>query len=154
MRGWRGWDGKTDVELSLTCGLSQSLALFRLYYMSTLKLKQRFNAAMVALEVASRGLSTRERLLVQVFASKVNGCSFCLDMHSREAAKKGVDLEPRSERERMILRVTEMGTRLDSFDDALLDEALEMLGESDLADLIAAIATINAWNRVGRLSRK
>lgn len=74
-----------------------------------------FQAAMTAADVASRGLSTRERL---------------------------------------ILRFTEMGTRLpDGADDALIDETLEKLGERDTANLIATVATINAWNRVGRLGR-
>ncbi|MCT1493043.1 carboxymuconolactone decarboxylase family protein [Corynebacterium sanguinis] len=123
--------------------------------MDKISLSRRFNAAMIALEAASRGLSTRERLLVQIRASELNGCAFCLDMHSEEAREKGIDTTPASPREELIVRFTEMGTALtDGADDALIDEALVTLGEKTTADLIAAVATINAWNRVGRLSRK
>lgn len=123
--------------------------------MDKISLSHRFNAAMIALEAASRGLSTRERLLVQIRASELNGCAFCLDMHSEEARKKEIDPTPASPREELIIRFTEMGTALtDGADDALIDETLVALGEKTTADLIAAVATINAWNRVGRLSRK
>ena len=109
---------------------------------------------MMALEAASRGLSTRERLIVQLHASKLNGCEFCIDLHAREASKKNIDVTPENDREKLIVRLTTMGTKLEQFEDELLDEALQTLGKSTTADLIAAIATINAWNRVGRLSRK
>ncbi|WP_051064066.1 carboxymuconolactone decarboxylase family protein [Corynebacterium doosanense] len=123
--------------------------------METISLTRRYNAAMLALEAASRGLSTRERLLVQIRASELNGCTFCLDMHTREAREKGIDPTPESDREELIVRFTEMGTTLtDGADDSLIDETLSVLGEKTTADLIAAVATINAWNRVGRLSRK
>jgi len=114
--------------------------------MESISLKQRFNAAMIALEAASRGLSTRERLMVQLHASQLNGCEFCINLHSQEASKKKIDVTPQNQREELILRVTTMGTKL--------EQALEALGKSTTADLVAAIATINVWNRVGRLSRK
>lgn len=109
---------------------------------------------MIALEAASRGLSTRERLIVQLHASRLNKCNFCIELHSKEAQKKGIDVTPVNAREELIVRFTEMGTKLDEFDEGIIDEALEVLGKSTTADLIAAIATINAWNRVARLSRK
>lgn len=63
--------------------------------MENIKLTKRFNTAMIALEAASRGLSTRERLLIQVHASRLNGCSFCEEMHAGE---------------KLILELTTMGT--------------------------------------------
>ncbi|WP_312099124.1 carboxymuconolactone decarboxylase family protein [Corynebacterium dentalis] len=128
--------------------------MIRHHCMESISLKQRFNAAMIALEAASRGLSTRERLMVQLHASQLNGCEFCINLHSQEASKKKIDVTPQNQREKLILRITTMGTKLEQFEDEVLDEALEALGKSTTADLIAAIATINAWNRVGRLSRK
>lgn len=123
--------------------------------MKNISLTRRYNTAMLALEAASRGLSTRERLLVQIRASELNGCTFCLDLHSKEAREKGIDPAPESPREELIVRFAEMGTTLtEGADDSLIDEALSVLGEKTTADLIAAVATINAWNRVGRLSRK
>lgn len=127
----------------------------RLPGMDNVKLTKRFNTAMIALEAASRRLSTRERLLIQVHASRLNGCSFCEEMHAGEAAKKGIELTPINAREELILELTTMGTVLgDQWDDKLIDRGLETLGEKDTASVVAAIATINAWNRIGRMCRK
>ena len=110
---------------------------------------------MITLEAASRGLSTRERLMVKLRASEINQCQFCINMHSKEARDKGIDVTPTNEREELIVAFTEMGTRLDeTFEDAMIDRAVELLGEKTTGELIATIATINAWNRIGRLSRK
>lgn len=110
---------------------------------------------MMALELSARGLSTRERLIVQITASRLNGCRYCLDLHSSEAENKRIDITPVNDRERLIVRFTEMGTALiNGVDEALIDEAVTVLGEADAGDLVACVATINAWNRIGRLSRK
>ena len=117
----------------------------RLPGMDNVKLTKRFNTAMIALEAASRRLSTRERLLIQVHASRLNGCSFCKD----------IELTPINAREELILELTTMGTVLgDQWDDKLIDRGLETLGDKDTASVVAAIATINAWNRIGRMCRK
>lgn len=123
--------------------------------MEKITLTKRFTTAMIALEAASRGLSTRERLLVQVHASRLNGCSFCEGMHTAEAEKKDIELTPANDREELILALTTMGTRLgDQWDEGLIDRALEVLGDKDTAAVVAAIVTINAWNRIGRMCRK
>ncbi|WP_462399134.1 carboxymuconolactone decarboxylase family protein [Corynebacterium falsenii] len=80
--------------------------------MDNVKLTKRFNTAMIALEAASRRLSTRERLLIQVHASRLNGCSFCEEMHAGEAAKKDIELTPINACEELILELTTMGTVL------------------------------------------
>lgn len=149
-----GCAGSPFLFRGLTRGLSQKQTVNRHLCMDTISLKQRYNATMIALEAASRGLSTRERLIVQIHASRLNKCNFCTELHSREAQKKGIDVTPANAREELIVRFTTMGTKLDEFDEDIIDEALDVLGKSTTADLIAAIATINAWNRVGRLSRK
>lgn len=138
----------------MTSKLSQTGLLGRHIGMS-ISLIHRFNTAMIALEATSRGLSTRERLLVQLCASQINGCSYCINLHSREAEKKGIDATPQNPREDLIMRFTTMGTRIsDSFDDEMIDEAVQVLGEKTTGDLIAAVVAINAWNRLARLTRK
>lgn len=123
--------------------------------MNSFSVSRRFTAAMYALEAASRGLSTRERLLIQVTASRINGCRFCLRMHSDEAKSKGISLEPQSDRERIIVRFTEMATRLgDDVDSSLIDDTASALGAKDYADVVAAVAAINAWNRIGILCKR
>lgn len=98
---------------------------------------------MMALELSARGLSTRERLLVQITASRLNGCRSCLALHTKEAESRHVDITLVNDRERLFVRFTEMGTALiNDVDDALIDEAVTVLGEAD------------AWNRIGRLSRE
>lgn len=131
-----------------------------------MKLSKRFTAAMLALEVAGRQLSTRERLIVQLRASFLNGCTYCIRMHSKEAHKQGeselIDIlsssqlqEPLPAREHILVRYVDMGTQLsDGFDPALQTAAREEFGEEGLAHVIQAIVTINAWNRIGVLSEK
>lgn len=99
--------------------------------------------------------------LVKMRASQINGCAFCLDMHSREARKAGeteqrlylldawreVDLY--TSRERAALHWTEALTRLAgghvSDDDFAIARA--EFSEAELAHLTLAIVTINGWNR-------
>lgn len=100
--------------------------------------------------------------LVKMRASQINGCAFCLDMHSREARADG-ETEQRlylldawheapfyTPRERAALAWTEAVTRVaeSHVPDAVFDEARSQLSEKELADLTFAVAAINAWNRV------
>lgn len=127
-----------------------------------MKTHKRYYAALGGLELASRGLDARTRLLVQLRASFLNDCTYCIDLHSREALKKGMGQEfidavredrADDDRDRLILDFTAMGTRLaDGFDEELQERVLVEFGPKTTGDLIAAIATINAWNRVGRLA--
>jgi AhpD family alkylhydroperoxidase len=108
--------------------------------------------------------------LVEVRASQINGCSVCLDMHSRELKASG-EPEERifmvgawreapyfSEAERAALALTEALTRLaDSSDpvpDEVWDEAARHYDEKQLGGLVIAIATINAFNRVNAATRQ
>ncbi|MFF0791965.1 carboxymuconolactone decarboxylase family protein [Streptomyces spiralis] len=101
--------------------------------------------------------------LVQVRASQLNHCAFCLDMHLALARQHGVsgrqlDLldaweeagDVFSERERAALALTEAVTVLtDGFvPDAVHDQAAQHFDEPRLAHLIALISVINAWNRL------
>ncbi|UVF22724.1 carboxymuconolactone decarboxylase family protein (plasmid) [Microvirga terrae] len=101
--------------------------------------------------------------LVEIRASQLNGCSFCLDMHVKEAKLHGERelrlhhiatwhesplFEPR---ERAALAWTEALTRLPEggVPDDLYDYVRGQLSEKELADLTFVVMAINAWNRAG-----
>jgi AhpD family alkylhydroperoxidase len=108
--------------------------------------------------------------LVELRASQINGCSICVDMHSHELKLAG---EPDkrinavaawretpyfSEAERAALALTEAATRLadrpDPVPDDIWDEAERHYDEAQLAALVVAIATINAFNRINATTRQ
>jgi AhpD family alkylhydroperoxidase len=99
--------------------------------------------------------------LVKIRASQINGCAYCIDMHTKDARAAG-ETEQRiyalnawretpffSDRERAALAWTEAVTRIgEGISDALFAEASGHFSEKELADLTWAVAAINAWNRV------
>jgi AhpD family alkylhydroperoxidase len=100
--------------------------------------------------------------LVEMRASQINGCAFCLDMHSKDARAEG-ETEARlyllsawrecpdySDRERAALALTEAMTVLEpgGVPDAIWDEAAARFDEAELGALVVKIASINAWNRL------
>ena len=101
--------------------------------------------------------------LVKLRASQINGCAFCIELHSREAAEGGEpahrlhglaaweEVDWYTDRERAALALTEAMTRLPErgCTDAVVDEARRHFADEELAQLIWAITVINAWNRVG-----
>ena len=101
--------------------------------------------------------------LVRIRASQINGCTYCIDMHSRDA-RAGGESERRiwalvawretpffSERERAALALTEALTRLPDagVPDDVYGDAAHCFSPGELGNLIGAIIAINAWNRVG-----
>lgn len=113
-----------------------------------------------------RGVSLQESELIKLRASQINGCAFCLDLHSREARNAGIpqqkmDLLPAwresslfDERERAILAVTEATTELPLSEDSAADlsGALAVLGESTFVAAEWVAIAINAFNRISILS--
>jgi AhpD family alkylhydroperoxidase len=106
-------------------------------------------------------------LLVQLRASQINGCAYCLDMHWKDLRAAGEN-EQRlysldawrecpyySERERAALSWTEAVTLLAGghVPDVVHEEARAHFAEKELADLTLAIAAINAWNRLSIAAR-
>jgi AhpD family alkylhydroperoxidase len=100
--------------------------------------------------------------LVEMRASQINGCAFCLDMHSKDARAAG-ESEARlylldawrespdyDERERAALALAEAMTVLErgGVPDAIWDEAAARFGEAELGALVVKIAAINTWNRI------
>ncbi|MGJ4843108.1 carboxymuconolactone decarboxylase family protein [Leifsonia sp. Le1] len=99
--------------------------------------------------------------LIKLRASQINGCTFCVDMHSVDLQAGGYPLrkvfsvitwresEWFSERERVALELTEEVTLIQGgVSDDLYGRALAEFGEEGLANLLLAIATINVWNRI------
>lgn len=100
--------------------------------------------------------------LVMVRASQINGCAYCLDIHSRRARRFGaspaqLDTLPAwnyspafSERERAALAWTESLTQVsvDHVPDPIWDQVKSEFSEREIVDLSIAIVEINAWNRL------
>jgi AhpD family alkylhydroperoxidase len=120
--------------------------------------------AMLGLEnyLKQCGLETGLIHLVKLRASQINGCAFCIDMHSKDLRAAG-DTEQRlysldawqecpyySDRERAALAWTEAVTLLapGRAADAVYTEVQQQFSDGEIADLTVAIATINAWNRL------
>jgi AhpD family alkylhydroperoxidase len=121
--------------------------------------------AMIRLDTAAkRGLDPKLGELVKIRASQLNHCALCLDMHSKDALAAGESVERivqlgaweesrhfYTEKELAALELTEAVTVLtDGFvPDEVYDAAAEHFEEAELAQLIALITVINAWNRFG-----
>lgn len=119
--------------------------------------------AMLALSIhTARSVDAALRDLVKLRASQLNGCAFCIDMHWKEARKRG-ESEARlygldawqqssacSARERAALAWTEAVTRLDHgrVDDAVYAQAQSQFSKDELAELTYLIVAINGWNRL------
>jgi AhpD family alkylhydroperoxidase len=117
--------------------------------------------ALSGVEAYLRGCGLEKTIieLVKMRASQINGCAFCLDMHSRDARKAG-ETEQRlyllnawreapfyTERERAALALTEQLTRLPTHD-ARPAELDRLFTPKEIANLIALIGMINLWNRI------
>lgn len=122
--------------------------------------------AMSALDDAVE-LDASLRDLVSLRASIVNGCAYCVDMHTKDARKRG-ESEQRlyavaawheapffDERERAALSLTDAITLIsdDHVPRSVWDEAAAAFTEDELAHLVWAIVAINAWNRLAISTR-
>lgn len=100
--------------------------------------------------------------LIKIRASQINGCAFCMDMHTQDARKLG-ETEQRiyllsvwkesavySEAERAVLALTEAVTVIteNGVSEELYRQVREHFDESQYVALIMAINTINSWNRL------
>jgi AhpD family alkylhydroperoxidase len=105
----------------------------------------------------------RLRELVRIRASQLNGCAFCIDMHTKDARAAG-ETEQRiyalaawretpffTSRERAALALTESVTLMPQthVPDADFAQAAEQFSPNELGALVALIVTINAWNAIG-----
>jgi AhpD family alkylhydroperoxidase len=120
--------------------------------------------ALYGLEQAIRksGLETTLLELVRMRASQLNGCAFCLDMHSRDARAEGEteqclyglsawrETPFYSDRERAALEWTEAVTLVsrDQVPDEVYEKTRQHFGEAEIANLTLAVVAINGWNRI------
>jgi len=126
--------------------------------------------AMLGLEkyLANTGIDHKLYELIKTRASQINGCAFCLNMHTRDAIKIGEtpqrlfllnawrETELFSEKERAALALTEALTlvSVDQVPDDVYDHAASLFSEKELADIIMAIVAINGWNRIAISTHK
>lgn len=120
--------------------------------------------AVIAMEgYARKSVDAELYELIKLRASIVNGCGYCVDMHSEDGARRGI---PRrklfavaawqhsriffDERELAVLALTDAITAIgpDTVTDGLWDEAARHFEQSELGAIVLAIATINVWNRI------
>ncbi|MDC3955530.1 carboxymuconolactone decarboxylase family protein [Polyangium jinanense] len=116
----------------------------------------------LAQHVRTSGLDHKLVELVNLRVSQMNGCAFCIDMHTKELRAAG-ETEQRlyllsayreapfySDRERAALAWAEAVTELgkDGVSDAVYEEARRHFGEAELVELTVAVIHINAWNRM------
>jgi AhpD family alkylhydroperoxidase len=113
------------------------------------------------------GLEKPLLFLIQLRASQINGCAYCLDMHWKDLIASGEN-EQRlysldawrecpyySDRERAALAWTEAVTLITQghVPDAVYEEARSHFSAKELSDLTLAVASINAWNRLSIAAR-
>jgi AhpD family alkylhydroperoxidase len=121
--------------------------------------------ALLTLETHVRRSGIERALLDLVYlrVSQINGCAYCIDMHAKDLVASGETAERLAlvvawreapnftPRERIAFAYAEAVTRLGphGVEDGPYDKALAEFGEAPLVELTLAIATINAWNRLG-----
>jgi len=114
--------------------------------------------------VANAGIDPLQQELIKIRASQLNGCAYCLDIHTREALKHGEN--PRrlavlsawreaedwfSEQDKVILKLTEELTIVANhgLSEETYAQAIACFGEMMTANLIMAVININSLNRLG-----
>ncbi|RZJ51704.1 MAG: carboxymuconolactone decarboxylase family protein [Flavobacterium sp.] len=120
--------------------------------------------AMLSLEkyIASTSLTPVQKELIKIRASQINGCAYCINMHTADARKLGVteqriyllsawrESDVYSEEEKAILALTEEVTLISQHvSEETYENAAKYFDEKYLAEIIMMIITINAWNRIG-----
>jgi AhpD family alkylhydroperoxidase len=131
------------------------------------KFAKYINSAGKAVSDSSLPAATQE--LVKIRASQINGCSFCTDMHTKDAAHAGEtpvrlnlvaawrEATVFTEAERAALELTEQGTRIADaagVTDEAWANAAKHHDEDQLAALVSLIALINAYNRMNVINQQ
>jgi len=112
--------------------------------------------------VTGTALTPVQRHLITMRASQINSCAFCINMHTAEALRAG-ETQQRifllsawketalfTPQEKAILAITEEVTLIHQhgLSDAAYSRALEFFDEKTIAEIIASVVIINAWNRI------
>lgn len=123
-------------------------------YEGMLKLEEYLNAS---------SLTSTHKELIKIRASQLNGCGYCLDIHTKDALAYGEsqrrllvlaawrETELFTVEEQVILALTEAVTFIHEggISDELYQQAEQLFDSSYLAQLLMCMVTINAWNRIG-----
>jgi AhpD family alkylhydroperoxidase len=110
----------------------------------------------------STAIHPAHRDLIKIRASQLNGCAYCVDMHTKEAREHG-ETEQRiyalttwretpffTDQERAVLALTEEVTHISNrVSDETYNQAIKVLNEKYTGEVLMAIIVINAWNRIG-----
>ena len=121
--------------------------------------------AMIGLEtyLSQSSLSKTTKELIKIRASQINGCAYCINIHTQDAIKQGETAQRIfllnawreaegifTEEEKVVLAITEEITLIHQrgLADDTYTNALQFFSESQIADMITAVITINLWNRV------
>ena len=114
--------------------------------------------------VFKSGINQLHLQMIKIRASQINGCAYCVNLHSKDALKLGETPQriflmgvwkeaPNifTEEEQLLLALTEEMTLIHQhgLSDELYDKAISVFGEEKTAAILMAIITINAWNRIG-----
>ena len=113
-------------------------------------------------------IAKQHKNLIKLRASQINGCSFCINMHTNEALKSGENQQRLfllnawkesglfSEEESVILQMTEEITMIHEkgLTSETYHKATQIFQENYIAQIIMTIVTINAWNRIAVATRK
>ena len=111
--------------------------------------------------INSTELNKVHKHLIKIRASQINGCAFCINMHTEDARKDG-ETEKRiyalnawwdtnyfTPEEKALLALTEEVTKITGrVSDETYETAVNLLGEKYTAEAIMAIVAINGWNRI------
>ncbi|AKZ53549.1 hypothetical protein SAM23877_0500 [Streptomyces ambofaciens ATCC 23877] len=119
---------------------------------------------------AESGVPTATQELVKIRASQINGCGFCTDMHTKDAAAAGEtqlrlnlvaawrEAKVFTEAERAALELAEQGTRIADAAGGVTDDvwgnAAKHYDEEQLVALVSLIAIINAYNRINVINQQ
>lgn len=121
--------------------------------------------AMMGLEtyLSQVSISKTIKELVKIRASQINGCAYCIDMHTKDALKSG-ETNQRifllnawketkgifTDEEKIVLAITEEVTLIhqNGLSDDIYEKALQFFSEKQIAEIVMAVITINAWNRI------
>ncbi len=121
--------------------------------------------AMMGLEgyLQTISLNQIQKELIKIRASQINGCAFCLDMHTKDAVKYGETpqriyllnawreaKELFTDEEQVLLEMTEEITLISQkgLTEETYGKVRQFFNENQIAQIIMAIITINAWNRI------
>lgn len=127
--------------------------------------------AIIALEghmAKASELSATHKELIKIRASQINGCAFCIAMHTKDALKYGEtqeriflldawkETDVFSEEEKIILSITEEVTFIhqNGLTENTYNRAIKLFSETYLAQIILAVTMINVWNRIAISTHK